>query len=227
MAHEIGKIPEIVNRIESRRQHLFDLKKVMRIGPRVARANGTATSRIDRLFVPDIPRLLDYHSPETRKERTGPPMARRHHTIEQVDPPRCAFDEIFRHPYTHQIPRLRSRQLRHGHVQHGMHFYLRFSHRKPTDRVPIEATLPEVACRSHAEICIQAALDDSKESLICAAPAGLTALRPKGGSSDGIAHDLSLSRQSHAVIERHHDIGPQRFLNLDSGLWRDEMCGPI
>src|SRR6478736_4462802 len=227
MAHEIGKIPEIVNRIESRRQHLFDLKEMMQIGPRVARANRTATSRIDGLFVPDIPRLLDHHSPETCKERTGPPMARRHHTIEQVDPPHCAFDEIFRHPYTHQIPRLRSRQLRDGHIQHGMHFYLRLSHRKPTDRITLETKPDKVSRRGYAEIHIEAALHDPKEGLIRATPTGLTTLCPESGPSHGIAHHLSLSRQSHAVIERHHNIGPQRFLNFDGGLRCNEMCGPI
>jgi len=42
-----------------------------------------------------------------------------------------------------------------------------------------------------------------------------------------IAHDLSLSRQGHTVIERHHDIGAQRFFNFNRGLRRNEMCRPI
>ena len=29
------------------------------------------------------------------------------------------------------------------------------------------------------------------------------------------------------MIERHHDIGSQRFFDLDGGLRRDEMRGPI
>lgn len=29
------------------------------------------------------------------------------------------------------------------------------------------------------------------------------------------------------MIERHHDIGPQRFFDLDGSLRRDEMCGSI
>jgi hypothetical protein len=82
-------------------------------------------------------------------------------------------------------------------------------------------------CRSYAEIGIQAALHDPEEDLIPATSTGLTTLRPNGGSSDRIANDLSLGRQSDTVIERHHDIGSQGFLNLNGSFRRDEMCGPI
>ena len=43
------------------------------------------------------------------------------------------------------------------------------------------------------------------------------------GPSHSIAHDLFFSRQGHAVIERHRDISPQRFFDLDDGLRRDKM----
>src|SRR2546423_15205527 len=148
----------------------------MQIGPRVARADRTTAGWIDRLFISEIPRLLDHHAPNSRKERTGPPMARWHDAIEEVDPAHRTFDQILRHPHTHQIPRLPSRPFRHRHIQHGIHLWLRFSHRKPADRVTLEANPDEVSRRGHAEVCIQAALHDPKKGLIRATPTGLTAL---------------------------------------------------
>src|SRR5262249_26110258 len=154
-------------------------------------------------------------------------MARRHYAIEQIDSPRCAFDEILRQPYTHQIPRLRSRQLRDGHVQHAVHLDFRLSYRKPTDRITLEPQPDKVPRRGYAEIDIEAALHDPEKGLIRATPTGLATLRPKSGPTHSIAYNLSLSRQGHAVIERHHDIGPQRLLNLNGGLRRNEMRCPI
>src|SRR4029077_16543869 len=97
----------------------------------------------------------------------------------------------------------------------------------PPPRAPapiaLEAKPDEITRRGHTEIDIQSALHNPKERLIRAAPTGLTALRPMSGASHGIADNLFLSRQGHAVIEGHHDIGPQGFFNLDGRFRRDEM----
>src|SRR5215831_15088016 len=73
--HEIGEIPEVVNRIEPGAEHFFHVKQVMQVGSRIARADWTATGRINRSLVANILGLFDQDSAEAGKEPAGPAVA--------------------------------------------------------------------------------------------------------------------------------------------------------
>src|SRR6185503_543153 len=142
--HEIGKIPEIMDRVQSRGQHLLNVIEMMKMGARIARADGAPASRINGRFVALVAGLLNQHTAETCEQPPGPSVAGRHHTVEQVDAASHSFDEILRHADAHQIARFGSRQLRHRHLQHAVHVGLAFADGESADCIPVELQPDEI-----------------------------------------------------------------------------------
>src|SRR4029079_10585408 len=70
--HEVGKIPEIMDRVQSRGQHLLHVIEMVQIGARKARADGAPASRVNGRFVPLVAGLLNQHTAETCEQTTGP-----------------------------------------------------------------------------------------------------------------------------------------------------------
>jgi len=74
-AHEIGEIPEVVNRIEPRAEHFFHVEQMMQVSPGIPQADRAATGRIDRSVVANILGLFDQDPTEAGKKPAGPAVA--------------------------------------------------------------------------------------------------------------------------------------------------------
>src|SRR3546814_1385199 len=89
--------------------------------------------------------------------------ARRQHAIEHVDPARDRADQIVGLADAHQIARLVGGKLRGRKIEHAEHRLLPLTHRKPADRIAVEADVGQRRGRARAQCLVERALLDAEQ----------------------------------------------------------------
>ena len=136
---------------------------MMQIRARIPFTYRAAAVGIDRPFILFELRLLDGDAPESRKQPSRPPVAGRHHTIEQIDPAGDPFDQILGKAHPHQIARLILGQSRKNGFKNAAAILFGFPYRKATDGIAIESNIEQAFERCDAKILINSALHDRKQ----------------------------------------------------------------
>ena len=150
-------------------------------------------------------------------------VSARVYTVEKVHTTIYCFQNVGRGSDTHQIRWLFQWQMRYGHIQDMVHFFMAFSYSQSTYRITIQIHLTDRFCVIDTDIIKDSSLIDTEQQLIFidrifqavqSGHLGFTSCQPTGGSCHGILHIASFCHAGRALIESHRNGGSQVGLDL-------------
>src|SRR5436309_14773236 len=74
LLHELREVVQVMQRIETRSQHISDREQVVKIRARVSGAHRTTALSVNPLLISCVPGLLDQDATETREHPAAPSM---------------------------------------------------------------------------------------------------------------------------------------------------------
>ena len=122
----------------------------------------TQCSRIYRRIIPHPFLILNIDPPFGCKKHTISSITGRHHAIEHIYSPLYTFEYIFRRPDSHQITWFILRQYTIDDLDHGIHFFSRFSDSQTTDRIAGSVQGYGMFCSFLSQVPVSTSLNDRK-----------------------------------------------------------------
>ncbi len=147
------------------------------------------------------------------KRRGVAAIACRHDTVKQIDAAANAFEQIDRPAHAHQVPRLVRGQHGGRRGDHAVHLRRRFADAQPSDRVTGKLHRGEFSRAPLTQFRIETSLDDGEECLVSVRLCELAAACPADRPEHRISNGGLFGRQGDDMVEHHHDIAAERFLN--------------
>ena len=203
------------------------------ISLRVGRVDETGRARVDRRKVVPPLHVADIDDALRSEQHAVAPVARRHHAVEHVDSPLDALQQIGRRAHAHQVAGFVAGQQAVEQPDHLVHHRSRFAHGQSPDRIAVGVELPDELGRAGPQIGISAPLHDREQRLIMTVfrlrlPIAVEApLEPATGQIERAGRIVVRRVARRTLVERHHDVGPDRTLDIDHSLGREQMLRPV
>src|SRR4051812_38764751 len=153
---------KVVDRIQHRRKILIRNKKMSQVCARIGSAHHAGASRIDRVRIFLIFRVLDDDMSVAGKKPAVTSMPRRHDAVEHVHTTSNALDQISRSTDSHQVARFVCRKLRLQILKDFIHQRFRLSDREASNRIPREIHRNQAGSAFAPELWINPALHDTE-----------------------------------------------------------------
>ena len=216
-----------MDRSESKSQNFPGAEQMMQVGSVEALAGFAVALRLDWDEGFAVAPVEEIDASIGREHRTvaGKPCWK--HAIEHVDPLGHPVPEIFWRADTHEIAWFLLRELWNDDVEHRSHLGFSLAHAQTADCNSRNIRGGDEFGAELAEFWIHATLANAEEyafSLsIRSGKSGDTAFQPAMSSHRGVLDFRQFGRQSDQVIERHHDVGAELPLDVDSALWSEHV----
>src|SRR6185503_3886834 len=120
---------------------------------------------IGRTRVLRVPGVLDGNGAAPGEQLAVPRVPGGQDTVEHVDPPGDALDEVVRHADPHQVSGRRPWKLRRGMAGQVIHDVARLTYGQPADCIPLEADRNGPGDALIPEVLERGALDDPELGL--------------------------------------------------------------
>ncbi|CDN43726.1 Uncharacterized protein BN871_DJ_00080 [Paenibacillus sp. P22] len=224
-AHHLQQEMQVMVGRQPDAERLVGLDEMPQISAGIIAAGVAAAFRIKRSEVLRVLGIADVHPSSARHRRAVAGNAGRKHAVEHVDSANRSFEKRVGRSDAHQITRLACRQERNRLLQHLIHEMLRFPDAQTTNSIPREIHGSQIRRALLAQVGMHASLDDREQPLVLRTGMGFeAALRPAGRPLERVFDVFVFGRIRRALVERHHDIGAERVLDLHRLLRRQEQA---
>ena len=190
----------------------------MEIRARVARAGRAIAIGIERFVGKFVNAAAQLQKSARGKSGAALRQLRRHDAIEHVHPAMDGFQQIERRAHAHQVTRLVVRQQSGRELADVFAFALALAHREPADRVTVERHLAERRRAFPPQFGKERALHNPEHRLRRISPRRQAPRRPTICNLQRRARRRFVGGRSDAMIQRHHDVAPDRLLRFDAHL---------
>ena len=186
------------------------------VGAGIAAADRAITERVDGAGVPFIFLIPDVQDAGPGEQMAVTSVSRGHDTVEEVDAPRHALDDISRRSDAHQITGLVLRHIFLHRLDGIVHLLVRLPYGQSADGIARQIELRDLFHMSDTKVMEHRALIDAKQHLpridrirfgIILSQGGFTARQPARRARAGGFHILVRRRNLHALIKGHGDVG--------------------
>ena len=217
-------------------ENLLGRHQVPQVRARKVAASITVAPGIERTAVRLEARRFDVDLPfPLDPNRAVAAVARGRHAVEHVDAARDRLDQVVGIAYTHQVARVRGRQLGLQHLEHLVHARLGLAHRQPADRDAVPVRQLEYPARGVLpQVGENRALQDREKGLL--RPVTLAfqllevvaaALQPAQRPLVRLFRDVACRLAGWTLVERHDDVRAQRPLRFHHAFRREQMARPV